>query len=63
MVKTESSFIAKCIESIELATGTPEGYSEYQFIQLDIECDGYPMSIVFQDIEIEKENDTLHRAT
>jgi hypothetical protein len=55
IIKTESTFITTCIESIALAAGTPAGYSEYQFTQLDIEGDGYPMSIVFQDIEIEKD--------
>ena len=57
-IRTASPLISKCIESIELAKGTPEGYSNYQFTQLDIgEGDGHPISIVFQDIEIEKQGE------
>ncbi|PKN25735.1 MAG: hypothetical protein CVU65_07840 [Deltaproteobacteria bacterium HGW-Deltaproteobacteria-22] len=50
---TDSPFMRKCIESIECAKGSPEGYAGYQFTEVAIECDGHPMCIVFQDIEIQ----------
>ncbi len=56
-IRTQSSFIDRCIESIELTKGTPAGYSNYEFAQADFGEDGHPVSIVFhEDLLIEKES-------
>ena len=58
IIRTASPFIDKCIESIEASKGTPAGYSNYEFVQVDCGEEGHPISIVFFhdiDIVLEKE--------